>query len=107
MSNLDDVKMWGSRGQDRAVYVSDMSNGTWLKGVDARLTQAPTALPSKSSSSSSSEDMVEKPPRHWQPPRGKEMALEEPTKKKKKTNNLLAPKGASAQSTSHCRLVGR
>ena len=75
------------------MYVFDVSDGTWPKGVDARPTQAPIVLPSESSSSSSSEDMVEKPPRRRQPLRGKEPALEEPVKKKKKPNNSLAPKG--------------
>ena len=74
------------------MYVSDMPDGTWPKGVDACLTQAPAVPPSETSSLSSSEDMVEKPPRHQQPPRGKEPALEGPAKKKK-MNNPPAPKG--------------
>ena len=69
-----------------------MPNGTWIKGVDARPTQAPAVPSSGSSSSSSSEDVVEKPPRHRQLPHGKELALEEPPMKKKKLNNPPAPK---------------
>ena len=75
------------------MYVSDMTDGTWPKGVDAHLTQAPIVSPSESSSSSSSEDVVEKPPRRRQPSRGKGPALEEPAKKTKKPNNPPAPKG--------------
>ena len=75
------------------MYVSYVPNGTWPKGVDARLTQAPAIPPSESSSSSSSEDMAEKPPKHRQLPHRKESALEEPAKKKKKLNNPPAPKG--------------
>ena len=64
------------------MYVSDVLNGTWLKGIDARATQA------LAGHASSSEDMVEKPPRHRQPPHGKQSAQAEPVKKKKKTNTL-------------------
>ena len=70
------------------MYVSDVLNGTWLKGIDARATQAPAGPPSESSSSSSSEDMVEKPLRHRQPSRGKQPAQAELVKKKKKPNTM-------------------
>ena len=48
------------------MYVSDVSDGTWTKGIDARATQALVDPPSESSSSSSSEDVVEETPMRWQ-----------------------------------------
>ena len=64
------------------MYVSDVLNGTWLKGIDARATQA------LAGHASSSEDVVLKPPRHWKPSRGKQLAQAEPVKKKKKPNTM-------------------
>ena len=70
------------------MYVSDVPDGTWTKGVDAHATQASVGPPSKSSSSSSSEDVVEKTPRCRQPLHGNQPARAEPVKKKKKPYTL-------------------
>ena len=75
-------------GRDHALYVSDVSDGTWPKGIDAPPTNAPTGPPSESSSPSSSEDVVEKAPKRQQPPQGKEPARPESVKKKKQPNTL-------------------
>ena len=70
------------------MYVSDVPDGTWPKGVDARATQALAGPPSESSSSSSFEDMVDETPRRQQLLRGKQLARAELVKKKKKPNTL-------------------
>ena len=70
------------------MYVSDVPDGTWSKGIDAHATQAPDSPPSESYSSSSSEDVVEKTPRCRQPLCGNQPARAEPVKKKKKPNTL-------------------
>ena len=75
------------------MYVSNVPDWTWPKGVDAHATQALAGPPSESSSSSSFEDMVEETPRHRHPLCGKQPTRAKPVKKKKKPNTLPPHKG--------------